>query len=463
VSNELRAADLEAVRQQLGREPTTPFSVVARCTGGHPLVIRNRPLDADGRPFPTLYWLTCPAAVKGISRLESEGWIARLGDDSAIGSRLEETHRAYAAERGEMVPDAEEWGGVGGTRRGIKCLHAHYAYHLAGGDDAVGRWTAERAEPIHGTGPAGRVAAIDQGTNSTRLLVLEPRGPGEDPLEITRDMRITRLGKDVDRTGRLVPESIERTLGVIARFVRRARALHVERIRLGATSAVRDASNKHELFEPLRTLIGVDPEVIDGDREAALSFLGGTRGLDPSDGPFLLVDIGGGSTEFVFGRAPAIVDHAVSTQMGSVRLTERVRPSDPPSEEDLRALEALIEPHLDEVERTVPFRDARMLVAVAGTATTLQACALGLGRYDPDLIHRSTLTIAAAERTLRDLAAMTNAERAAIPVMPTGRGDVIVAGAIILVSAMRRFGVERAVVSETDILDGLALELLDVR
>ncbi len=463
MSDELRAADLEAVRQQLGREPTTPFSVVARCTGGHPLVIRNRPLDADSRPFPTIYWLTCPVAVKAVSRLESEGWIARLGDDPAIRAGLDEAHRLYAAERGEMVHGAEEWGGVGGTRRGIKCLHAHYAYHLAGGVDPVGRWTAERAEPIHGIEPAGRVAAIDQGTNSTRLLVLEPRGPGEDPMEITRDMRITRLGRDVDRTGRLALESIDRTLSVVARFVRRAHALHAERIRLGATSAVRDASNKEELFGPLRTLIDTDPEVIDGEREATLSFLGGTRGLEPSDGPLLLVDIGGGSTEFVFGREPEIVDHAISTQMGSVRLTERVRPSDPPSEDDLRAFEALIEPHLDEVERTVPARDARTLVAVAGTAPTLQACALGLERYDPGLIHRSTLTIADAERTLRELAAMTNAQRAAIPVMPTGRGDVIMAGAIILVNAMRRFGFERALVSETDILDGLALELLDVR
>ena len=218
MSDELRAADLEAVRQQLGREPTTPFSVVARCTGGHPFVIRNRPLDADGHPFPTIYWLTCVDAVKAVSRVESEGWIARLGVDPTMTEGVEEAHRAYAAERGEMVPGAEEWGGVGGTRRGIKCLHAHYAYHLAGGDDVVGRWTATQVEPIHAGEPGGRVAAIDQGTNSTRLLVLEPRGPGEDPLEIARDMRITRLGRGVDRTGTLAPESIERTLDAVARF-----------------------------------------------------------------------------------------------------------------------------------------------------------------------------------------------------------------------------------------------------
>jgi exopolyphosphatase/guanosine-5'-triphosphate,3'-diphosphate pyrophosphatase len=463
VSDELRAADLEAVGRQLGREPTTPFSVVARCTGGHPLVIRNRPLDADGHPFPTIYWLTCVDAVKAVSRVESDGWIARLADDPAIAGGIDEAHRAYAAERGEMLANAEDWGGVGGTRHGIKCLHAHYAYHLAGGDDVVGRWTAERVEPIHRREPGGRVAAIDQGTNSTRLLVLEPRGPGEDPLEVTRDMRITRLGRGVDRTGRLAPESIERTLGAVARSARRARALHAERIRVGATSAVRDASNREEFFGPVRELIDGEPELIDGEREAALSFLGGTRGLDAADGPFLLVDIGGGSTEFVFGRAPTVVDHAISTQMGSVRLTERVQPSDRPSVDDLRGFEALIEPQLDDVERTMPVRDAHTLVAVAGTATTLQACALGLERYDPDVIHRSTLTVADAQRALEELAAMTNAERAAIPVMPTGRGDVIVAGATILVNAMRRFGFEQALVSETDILDGLALELLDVR
>ena len=307
------------------------------------------------------------------------------------------------------------------------------------------------------------MAAIDQGTNSTRLLVLAPRGGGGDGLEISRDMHITRLGKGVDRTGRLDPDVIERTLRVVARFARRARALRAERIRFGATSAVRDASNKEELFGPLRELIEGEPEVIDGEQEAALSFLGGTRGLDPDLGPFLLVDVGGGSTEFVFGREPAVAEHAISTQIGSVRLTERVQPSDPPADDDLRAFATEAERQLARAEESVPVREARTMVAVAGTATTLQACALGLERYDPDVIHRSTLTLADAERTIRDLAAMTNEERAAIPVMPKGRGDVIVAGATILVGAMRRFGFEETLVSETDILDGLALELLDVR
>lgn len=462
MSDELRASDIQAVREQIGREPTTPFTVVVRCTGGHPLVIRNRPIDADGRPFPTTFWLTCPNAVRKVSRIESEGWIARLNDDPAIASRVEEAHREYAAARAELDEAARSWGGVGGARAGIKCLHAHYAHHLAGGDDVVGRWTAQRVEPVHPAEPGGRVAAIDQGTNSTRLLVLEP-SPHDEPLELARDMVITRLGKGVDDAGRLTAGSIERALEVIARFVRRARALHAEPVRLAATSAVRDASNREEFVGPVRDLIGREPEVIDGRREAELAFLGGTRGLDTADGPLLLIDVGGGSTEFVFGRKPTVVEHAISTQLGSVRLTERVRPSDPPTGDDLRAFAGGASAALDQAERSLPAREARRLVAVAGTATTLQACALGLDRYDPDVVHRSTLTLTEAERALRDLASMTNEERAAIPVMPKGRADVIVAGASILVAAMRRFGFEEALVSETDILDGLALELVDVR
>ena len=462
MADELRASDLDAVREQLGREPTVPFSVVARCPGGHPLVIRNRPIDAHGEPFPTSYWLTCPRAVKAVARLESEGWIARLNDDPELAPAIEAAHRGYAAEREEMREGAGAWGGVGGARAGIKCLHAHYAYHLAGGDDAVGRWTADRVEPVHPEEPSGRVAAIDQGTNSTRLLILEPSGD-RDPIELARDMVITRLGRGVDREGRLEPASIERTHEAIVRFAGRARALHAERIRIGATSAVRDAANREEFLDPVRERTGIEAEVLDGRREAELSFLGGTRGLDAAEGPFLVVDVGGGSTEFVFGRAPGVAERAVSTQIGSVRLTERVWPSDPPIDADLRAFVELAEAELGRVTEEVPVNEARRFVAVAGTATTLQACALGLDRYDPDLIHRSTLTLPDAERTIAELAAMTNEERAAIPVMPPGRGDVIVAGATILVTALRRFGFAEALVSETDILDGLALELLGVR
>jgi exopolyphosphatase/guanosine-5'-triphosphate,3'-diphosphate pyrophosphatase len=297
----LRAADLAAVREQLGREPTTPFVVVARCNGGHPLVIRSGPLDADGDPFPTTYWLTCPEAVKLVSRVESAGAIAELNErrahDEDFDRSVTAAHAAYASDRATDLPGALEWGGVAGTRVGIKCLHAHYAYRLAGGDDPVGAWVAERIEPVHPGQRAGRIAAIDQGTNSIRLLVAEPgAAPGEEAVELSRDMAITRLGRGVDRTGRFEPAALARTIQVLGTFCRRARALGAERIRVGATSAVRDAENRGEYADAVRALADAHVEVITGEREAALSFLGGTHGLEDALGPFVVQDIGGGST-----------------------------------------------------------------------------------------------------------------------------------------------------------------------
>lgn len=461
----LRAADLEAVRQQIGRDPTTPFTVVARCTGGHPLVIRNAPLDVNDHPFPTTFWLTCPEAVKAVSRREAGGWIGRLNEraqlDETFASRLEAAHRAYALERGEMAEEAASWGGVGGTRTGVKCLHAHYAYHLSGGADPVGAWVAEEVEPLHAA-PAGRVAVIDQGTNSIRLLVAEPVAGGTFQ-EIARDLVITRLGRGVDATGRLDPVALERTIVVLARYCRRARALGSERIRVAATSAVRDAGDSRDAYAAaVRRHAGSELEVITGEQEAALSFLGATHGLDPAVGPFLVLDVGGGSTELVTGSEPGRAEHVVSTQIGSVRLTERHIASDPPTPGELAAVEAAVEETLSEAGHAVPADRARTLVACAGTPTTLQAISLHLTRYDPGRIHRTWLALDDAERILSEAARLTNAELAALPVMARGRGDVIVAGAVVLVGVMRRFGFDRALVSETDILDGLAFDTLGI-
>jgi exopolyphosphatase / guanosine-5'-triphosphate,3'-diphosphate pyrophosphatase len=439
---------------------------VCRCTGGHPLVIRNSPLDAGGDPFPTTFWLTCPLAVKRVSRLESEGQIARLNErvetDEAFDEALESAHAEYARERATMLDEAIAWGGVGGTRMGVKCLHAHYANHLAGGMDPVGALVAEQIQPVHAEQRSGRVAAVDQGTNSIRLIVAEPDGEGM--AELARDMVLTRLGAGVASTGRLDPAALARTISVLARFCRRARALGAERIRVAATSAVRDASNKDEYAAAVAEHAGSVLEVIDGVREAGLSFLGGTRRLDPASAPppYVVLDIGGGSTEFVVGTGDA--ERAVSTQMGSVRLTERFVSSDPPSPADVASMEQEASRVIEEVARDVPaLSEAGTFVSVAGTATTLQAIGLGLNRYDPDAIHRTWLALSDAEAILIRLAAMTNEERAALPLMAPGRGDVIVAGGVILVTAMRRLGFERTLVSETDILDGLALEMLSIR
>jgi Exopolyphosphatase len=469
-NRELRSSDLVAVREQLGREPTTPFTVVTRCTGGHPLVIRNAPRDASGAPFPTTYWLTCPDAGKAVARLEADGSIARFNErertDPVFAGSLNAAHRSYAADRARDLPEAIEDGGVGGTRRGVKCLHAHYAFHLAGGVDPIGAWVAERVEPVHPEERPGRVAAIDQGTNSIRLLVVEPPPhEGGDPTELSRDMVITRLGQGVDRTGRISSDLLRRTVDVLARFSRRARALHADRIRVAATSAVRDAENREEFAAAVLELTGAELEVISGEREAGLSFMGGTHGLDrvTAPPPYLVLDIGGGSTELVVGSESGRVERAISTQMGSVRLTERYIRHDPPASDELAQLAGAVDETLDEAEADVPIHDARTLIAVAGTATTLQAIALGLDRYDPEAIHRTWLRLGTAERVLADLVRMSTSERAALPVMAPGRGDVIVAGAVILTTVMRRSGFDRALVSETDILDGLAYELLDIR
>ncbi len=422
-------------------------------------MIRNATVDEEGNPFPTTFWLTCPDAVRAVARLEADGWISRLNErvevDPAFAEAVARAHAEYARERGRGDPEMQGHGGVGGTRRGLKCLHAHYANHLAGGRDEVGAWVARTVEPIHDERP-GRVAAVDQGTNSIRLLVAEPdRRGGFD--ELARDMVITRLGEGVDRTGRLAPEALERTIEVLARYARRARALHAERIRVAATAALRDASNAGEFERRVRSLAGSELEVVTGEQEAALSFLGGTRGLD-APAPFLVLDIGGGSTEFVLGSDRPSV--AISTQMGSVRLTERFVRTDPPTEDELDAMRASVNEIVDEVERAVPVAEARTLVAVAGTATTVQAIALDLESYDPERIHRTRLSRDDAARVLSRLAGMTTGERAALPVMAAGRADVIVAGAVVLVELMERFGWDEVVVSETDILDGLVLEMV---
>jgi exopolyphosphatase/guanosine-5'-triphosphate,3'-diphosphate pyrophosphatase len=460
---ELRGSDLALVTEQLGRPPLTSFSVVARCGVGHPLVIRNHPIDRSGRPFPTLYWLTCPEAVKAVSRLESQGWIKRLDDragtDADLGRALAEAHREYAEERARWAPEAGEWGGVGGTRGGVKCLHAHYANHLAGGADPVGAWVAQRVEPIHPEEPrSDRVAAVDMGTNSVRLLIAMPTEGGV--ADLGRDMVITRLGQGVDDAGALAPEAVRRTTTVLRRYVRRARALGADRIRVAATSAVRDARNRGLLEAEVEGITGQPFEVLTGEQEAALSFMGATVGLS-RPAPFLVFDIGGGSTELVLGaEAP---ETSASVDVGSVRVTERVAPADPPTAEDLAAMRRLAAERLEEAAAVIPRGRARTLVGVAGTTTTVQAVALGLDRYDPDAIHGTELSLPDAERALERLAAMTVAERRALPVMAPGREDVIVAGGAILLEVLGHWGSDRCVVSERDLLDGLVIEMVGER
>jgi exopolyphosphatase / guanosine-5'-triphosphate,3'-diphosphate pyrophosphatase len=305
-----------------------------------------------------------------------------------------------------------------------------------------------------------RVAGLDCGTNSLRLLVadLQPDGTLRD---VVRDMRVVRLGEGVDRTGELSPAALNRTFDVLREYAGQCRDLGAQRVRMVATSATRDARNRDEFTRGVREILGADPEVISGEQEAALSFIGATGDLrsrpDLAD-PYLVVDIGGGSTEFILGGPDGPVASR-SVDIGCVRLTERHVRSDPPAPTELRAAKADIAAAIAEVGRTVDLAATRTLVAVAGTATTVTALALGLPAYDPDRIHLSAVSLGDVERIYDELARMDAGQRAALGPMHPGRVDVIIAGALILREVIRAAGAGRMLASEHDILDGIALSL----
>jgi exopolyphosphatase/guanosine-5'-triphosphate,3'-diphosphate pyrophosphatase len=304
-----------------------------------------------------------------------------------------------------------------------------------------------------------RVAAVDIGTNSTRLLVADVDGHGRDAklVPLDRRMRITRLGQDVDRTHRLAPDAIGRTVEVLREYRVALDDLGVTRVRATATSAARDASNRDDFFSPARDALGVEPELLSGQEEAALSFTGATSDLD-APAPYLVVDIGGGSTEFVLGAREPV--GAVSVDIGCVRITEQFLHSDPPAPEELSNAIAVVRDHLADVRRAIPgVAEAATLVGLAGTVTTVAAVELGLPEYDGAVLHHVRLTRAAAEDVFRTLATENLAQRAHNPGLEQGRVDVIVGGAAILVSVMRAFEFDDLLVSEADILDGLVRSL----
>jgi exopolyphosphatase/guanosine-5'-triphosphate,3'-diphosphate pyrophosphatase len=303
-----------------------------------------------------------------------------------------------------------------------------------------------------------RVAAVDCGTNSIRLLVADVTGA--TLVDVVRRMTVVRLGEGVDRTGRFSAAAVARTMAALQDYAEEIRALGAERVRMVATSAARDAANRDEFLDAAREVLGVRPEVITGQEEARLSFRGAVAGLPADAGngpPFLVVDIGGGSTEFVQGTDA--VEAARSVDIGCVRLTERSLPSDPPAAAEIEAASRLVDEVIAEVALTVPVLEAATLVAVAGSATTVAAIALGLPAYDPVAIHGSVLTAAQVHEVADQLLAMPRARRAAMPVMHPGRVDVIGAGALILSRIVELADVDEVVISEHDILDGIAWSL----
>ena len=305
------------------------------------------------------------------------------------------------------------------------------------------------------TGPA--IAAIDCGTNSTRLLVADGAGR---PLE--RLMRITRLGQGVDATGRLAPEAVARNVAVLEEYRQVMDRYGVTRGRLAATSAARDASNGAEFLAAAGRATGLEPELLTGIDEGRLSLAGAVADLDPAEGPFLILDIGGGSTELVAGDGPDDPDlAAVSLQIGCVRMSERFLASDPPTSDELVAARAEVEAQLDRAVADHPrFAASHRLVGLAGTVSTLASLHHGMAEYDRDVIHHTVLTAHDVHRWTSDLAADRAADRLARPGMVVGREDVIVGGALVLDAVMDRLGFDECLVSESDILDGLVASQL---
>ncbi|MGH9122784.1 MAG: DUF501 domain-containing protein [Acidimicrobiales bacterium] len=483
MSDPPRQDDLEKVARLLGKPPAGSFQVVVRDRAGDPLVILNSPLLHDGTPMPTRYWLVGRTLRRAVDRLEAAGGV-RAAERAVDPALLAAAHLAYQHERDSALPPgwsgARPSGGVGGTRRGVKCLHAHYAWYLAGGDDPVGRWVARQlpgeeailgadavsgepvsgepvsGEPVSGEPVTGEIlAAIDCGTNSTRLLV---EGPGGESLQ--RRTTITRLGQGVADSGRLDPAAIERTLQVLRTYRYVMDAYAVTGARITATSAARDAANRDDFLIPASEVIGVKVELLAGEDEGRLSFAGATAELPAEGAPWLVADIGGGSTELVVGGAEG--PQAVrSLDLGCVRVTENfLAANDPPRPDALAGAGAAIEAVLVAATSEQPLLlSARTLVGLAGTVSSLAAMDLGLTRYERDRIHHHRISRGRVHAMLDQLAAEPAATRAMRPGMEPGRADVIVGGALVLAKLIDHVGAQEVLVSESDILDGLVASL----
>lgn len=301
-----------------------------------------------------------------------------------------------------------------------------------------------------------RVAAIDVGTNSTRLLVAEGVPGGFRPIE--RRMVITRLGEGVDRRRVLAPEALQRTLSTIADYAATCGELSVQRIRVTGTSAVRDAQNRDEFFDGVRRLTGSEPELLSGEEEAQATFLGTLSDLQES-GPVMVVDIGGGSTEFIVGTHRP--ERLVSLDFGCVRMFEKHLDSDPPAVDELAALREEVSGAIEEVKDHLDVPAGARMIGVAGTVTQLATLKTGLPVYDPDVTHHFVLSHGDVRQLARRLSSLTYSQRKRVKGLEAGRADVIVAGAEILTVIMEAFDAAEILVSEKDILDGLVIQLLD--
>jgi exopolyphosphatase/guanosine-5'-triphosphate,3'-diphosphate pyrophosphatase len=466
----MNPADIARVGELLGRIPQGQFEIVVRTKSGDPVVLRNAPFLDDGTPMPTRYWLLGERETVIIGRLEAGGGVNQAEAD--IGPiALEETHNRYAAERDAAIDPTHTgprpFGGVGGTRIGVKCLHAHFGWWLAVGDDPVGQWVADKllisrddyvvtnnmpTRPVF-TSP---VAAIDIGTNSTNLLIVDPQGN-----EIVREVNVTRLGKGVAASGTLDDQAIEATVQQLALYASLLNQHNVETFRVTATEACRRAANANTFLDQAETTLGKRPEIITGAEEGQLAFRGALSRLEPHNGITIVVDIGGGSTEVMIGQGNSL-QHTSSFPVGAVVLTETELHRDPPRPEELTNAIGLVTDFMDDLVREQPqVLDATRVVGVAGTIVTIAAVELGIARFDPVALHGMTLTRDAAEDVFRTLATESLTDRKSNPGLPAERADVIVGGCCALVGIMRRLRLPSITVSVHNLLDGVVQHILD--
>ena len=461
-SNSATPADRERVTKLLGRSPRGDFEVVVRDVLGDPVVVRNAPLLYDGTPMPTRYWLVGTVESQVVGRLEAAGGVNRA-EAEIDADLIAQAHLRYAAERDAQIPPTHSGprphGGVGGTRVGVKCLHAHYGWWLAGGDDPVGAWVAKKlatdiANYIVSTkNPAKAFAAIDIGTNSTNLLIVDIDGH-----ELAREVHITRLGEGVTITKQLSDDAMTRTLQRLGEYKSLIDHYGVESMRVVATEACRQASNAAVFLKAVHAMIGVNPELLSGHDEGRLTYRGALDGFASNEERTIVIDIGGGSTEIMIGVTQ--LEHVASIPIGAVVITEKELHHDPPRPEELTNAIGLATDFVEDAIRECPdIRDATRIIGVAGTIITIASVELGLHAFDATQLHGMVLTRGAVEDVFRTLATESLADRLHNPGLPAQRADIIVGGCCVLVAIMRKLHLNSIAVSTCNILDGIASEL----
>ena len=526
---ETPASDAERaiVELQIGRFPRGMVAVGARCACGKPLVVITRPCLEDGTPFPTTCYLTSPEAVKAVSRVEADGIMREFNEllqtDEEVKKQYEQAHKYYLTFRHALavaLGDSEEHisdMSAGGMPVRVKCLHALLAQTLVMGKgvNPIGDMVLERikdefnpsvcrcttpwsddAEEIEtevvvdeknasnasnasknsdSAEKSVTVAAIDCGTNSIRLKIAKVTKRGMKDI-VPRMLRVVRLGQGIDETHRFADDALERVKAAAREFANVLKEHPVDAIRFVATSATRDAENR-EIFEQMMIdELGVRPEVISGTEEAALSFLGATSVVsrDELQPPYLVVDLGGGSTELVLGGdgvdLPAHkVAAAYSMNVGSVRMTERHLHTDPPTEDEIQAAIDDVDRHIDEAFKVVPAGRVRTVIGVSGTVTTMAALTMGLKHYDHTAVDGVRIGLEQAYAVNNRFLRMTRERRRAYPTIHPGRVDVVGGGAVVWSRVLERLAkaayedhggvLDTFVASEHGLLDGITLDL----